>query len=267
MLRDSYVYEHWRPDKDEPFYVGKGRKRRANDMGGRSEHHKRVQRKLARLGMCVEVRLVAEGLTHNEALAFEIERIAFWKAAGVELVNRTPGGEGNVDPLPETRAKMRAAKLGRTLTEEHKAKIRSATKAALSTPEMRDRASRKSREVMARPEVKAKHSASQKARVRTKEHYEKVSAALKGRKLSPEHAAKTRAASLGRKQPREEIERRRAANTGKKRSPEFCAQMKALWTPEKRAMQAAITTERSASMNEVKKKKEEAKEKYLWFWD
>lgn len=63
-----YVYEHWRPDKDVCFYVGKGKKYRAYDMKtGRSGYHGNIQAKLARMGMCVEIRLVADGLSEIDA--------------------------------------------------------------------------------------------------------------------------------------------------------------------------------------------------------
>ena len=42
-----YVYEHWRPDRGECFYVGKGHGRRAYDMRrGRNRWHKFMQEKL-----------------------------------------------------------------------------------------------------------------------------------------------------------------------------------------------------------------------------
>lgn len=239
MERNSFVYEHWRPDKDICFYVGRGRKRRPTDMIGRSDHHKRIQAKLARKGLCVEVRLVAGGLTHDESVALEIERIAFWRSVGVPIINRTAGGEGALDPVPETRAKMRAAKLGGTLTDEHKAKIAASTKAALLAPGMHEKLSSAIRASHARAEVKEKLSRHQRTRVRSKEQYEKTAAKLRGRKLSPEHAAKARMASVGRKQPQEEIERRRASNTGRKRSPESVQRMKDACTPERMAARVA----------------------------
>lgn len=244
-----YVYEHWRPDKGECFYVGKGYARRANVMYGRNRHHLNIQAKLARLGMCVEVRMVAEALSEEDAFELEIERIAFWIADGAELTNLTAGGEGLANPPEETRALMRAAKLGGKLTEEHKAKIGKASREALADPAVRAKLSCAVRESHARPEVKEKLSKFQRERPRSKEQYEKTSAALTGRKLSPEHIAKMRVANTGRKQSASEIANRRAANTGKKRSPEFCARMKAAWTPERRAAQAKLTADKSAAMN------------------
>lgn len=55
--RRFYVYEHWRIDRDECFYVGMGQGRRANAMYNRNRHHKFIQDKLARAGLGVEIRL------------------------------------------------------------------------------------------------------------------------------------------------------------------------------------------------------------------
>lgn len=89
-----YVYEHWRLDRDECFYVGKGHGRRAYDMKGRNRHHKAIMSKVAREGFAVEVRIVASGLTENAAFVIESQRISFWREAGVDLANMTAGGEG-----------------------------------------------------------------------------------------------------------------------------------------------------------------------------
>lgn len=90
-----YVYEHWRPDKDECFYVGKGHGWRATILSGRkNQHHKNIRDKLTSLGLGFEVRMVAEGLDEATAFALEKERIAYWRAKGVKLANRTNGGEG-----------------------------------------------------------------------------------------------------------------------------------------------------------------------------
>lgn len=242
MSGQKVIYEHWRPDKGECFYVGQGTLHRSGQMSaGRNEHHKRIQDKLKRLGLKVEIRIIATGLSKDEADTMEIERIAFWREEGANLANQTAGGDGCLDPTPEMRAKMRAAKLGGTLTEEHKAKIRAATKVALNAPGMHEKLSAKIIEVSARPEVKAKRSASQKARIRPPEHGQRISAALTGRKLSPEHIESNRRAHIGLKQSPETIEKRRVATTGKKRTAEFGEQMSAMWTPERKEIQAEIT--------------------------
>lgn len=151
-----YVYEHWRPDKDVCFYVGKGIRNRANDLKtGRNPYHLKIQAKLARLGMCVEVRLAAEALTNEESLAFEVERIAFWKGMGVKLANLTLGGEGTKGlkrskewcealgnrmrgrrHTAETIAKMSVASRGRVTSAETKQKQSEGVRATW-TPERR----------------------------------------------------------------------------------------------------------------------------------
>jgi hypothetical protein len=158
-----YVYEHRRPDRDECFYVGKGRGRRANKLSDkRNAHHKAVQAKLAKLGLAVEVRLVKGGLAEAVAFALEVERIAFWRAAGVSLANKTCGGEGSAGAIRES---------GWKHTEEAKAKVSAAM-------EGKNRAGNR-RGVPCSEETKAKISAANKGK-----------RSLLGRKLSEETRAK-----------------------------------------------------------------------------
>lgn len=108
-----YVYEHWRPDRQECFYVGKGKGGRANELRhNRNRFHKFIQAKLSRLGTAVEVRIVFNGLSESEAFTLERERIAFWRADGADLANWTDGGEGpsGYKQSPEHRRKRGAAK-------------------------------------------------------------------------------------------------------------------------------------------------------------
>jgi ribosomal protein S16 len=89
-----YVYEHWRLDRDECFYVGKGKGKRAYVMVKRNRHHLAIQAKVSREGSAIEVRMVATGLTEEDAFNLEKERIRFWRAAGADLTNMTDGGDG-----------------------------------------------------------------------------------------------------------------------------------------------------------------------------
>jgi hypothetical protein len=108
----SYVYEHWRPDKDVCFYVGKGSGNRAKFLSRKkNKHHWGIVQKLSGLGMCVEVRMVADGLSEIDAYALEEKRIAFWLAAGVRLANKAKGGRGGMSGVKrslETRKKHSA---------------------------------------------------------------------------------------------------------------------------------------------------------------
>jgi hypothetical protein len=129
---DYYVYEHWRPDIDKCFYVGKGRKKRAWKLCERNLHHTAVCSKLISLGMCVDVRIVVTNLSEDTAYRVECERIDFY---GIEnLTNKTAGGAGLPNPKDEVRRKMGISKIGnknmvgRKLSDETKRKISAAHK-------------------------------------------------------------------------------------------------------------------------------------------
>jgi hypothetical protein len=111
-----YVYEHWRLDKDECFYVGKGKNKRAYSAN-RNQHWKNIVAKLEREGSAWEVRIVASGLTEEQAFNIEIERIEFWKSK-VDLSNKTGGGAGHSNPTKENREKLRAGKIGKPILDK-----------------------------------------------------------------------------------------------------------------------------------------------------
>jgi hypothetical protein len=109
-----YVYEHWRLDKDECFYVGKGKGSRAYAKSGRNSHWNNIVGKLERIGSAYEVRIVSSGLTEEEAFQLEKERIAFWRDI-VDLANKTDGGDGvsGLVMTAEVRQKMSEKAKGR----------------------------------------------------------------------------------------------------------------------------------------------------------
>jgi len=140
-----YVYEHWRLDRDECFYVGKGIGRRAYEMAKRNPHHKAVVNKVLREGFGIEVKIVASGLTHEEASAIECERISFWRSSNIDLTNITIGGDGvpgykhtkefkqfislrfkGIPKSLESRAKQSATQTGKKASEETRAKLSAA---------------------------------------------------------------------------------------------------------------------------------------------
>lgn len=120
MKHEFYVYEHWRPDTDMCFYVGAGKGQRAYNFR-RNKDYKQVVELLSFLGMCVEVKVVRGGLTQKVALNLEIDRIAFWEAAGVHLTNKTKGG-GTVwtkRRLKKLSKAISIARLGMTFANPH----------------------------------------------------------------------------------------------------------------------------------------------------
>lgn len=129
---DYYVYEHWRPDTGECFYVGKGRNNRASILAGRNLHHSSVRSKLTSLGLAIDVRIIVDGLSEEAAYAVEISRIALYEPE--RLANKTGGGIGLPKPHQEVRRKIGISKLGnknmvgRKLSEDTKRKISEAHK-------------------------------------------------------------------------------------------------------------------------------------------
>jgi hypothetical protein len=141
-----YVYEHWRLDRDECFYVGKGKGNRAYSMKNRNRYHQAIRSKLNRIGSAFEVRIVATNLLEEDAFCLERERILFWRNNNIDLSNMTDGGEGVRGISKEIR--INAARvhignkynLGRFWTEEQKYFMRKkklGCKAPVETEKMR----------------------------------------------------------------------------------------------------------------------------------
>jgi len=174
-----YVYEHWRLDRDECFYVGKGKGGRAYSMKNRNRHHQAICAKLSRIGSAFEVRIVAAGLLEQEAFDLERERIAFWRNSGCDLTNLTNGGEGisGFKHSVETRQKLSNLNKGMPATFKGK-KHTDDTRRILS-------------------EIAKKRGAPKL----TLEQKEKASAWHRGRKRSPETCAKISAKAKGRSSP------------------------------------------------------------------
>ena len=149
MIGIYYVYEHWRPDTNQCFYVGKGKKKRAWSLKSRNRHHTSIVSKLTSLGLTVEVRIIIDGL--SEETAFMVEKDLIAKYGRDNLTNMTLGGEGPTGrkvseetkkklklirtgkkPSKETRQKMSAAQgktwIGRQHSEEAKKKMAEAKK-------------------------------------------------------------------------------------------------------------------------------------------
>lgn len=227
-----YVYEHWRLDRDECFYVGKGRGGRAYSMKSRNRHHQAIVSKLRRIGSAFEVRIVAAGLTEANAFALEKERIKFWREAGIDLANVTIGGEGNAgtERSPEVRLKLSLANKGKKRSEETRRLMSVVFKGRTHSKETRKKISERNKGIPS-PFKGRKHTQETKkilseiAKKRgapklTKEQQEKVASWHKGRKRSAETCAKISEKAKGRSSPNKGKE---SPLKGIKRSPDFCA--------------------------------------------
>lgn len=100
---DYYVYEHLRLDTGETCYIGKGRGSRRYYKTQRNKYHTNI---IKRHG--VKSKVIAEGLTEEEALKLERNLICFAKTLGMRLCNMTVGGDGTreVEYTNERRAKI-----------------------------------------------------------------------------------------------------------------------------------------------------------------
>lgn len=88
-MNKYYVYIH-RKDNGQPFYVGKGSGNRAWDFSGRNHYWQRVSKKHG-----VNVDIVFESLTEDEAFQCEKDVILELEYFGCTLCNMTSGGEGS----------------------------------------------------------------------------------------------------------------------------------------------------------------------------
>ena len=194
-----YVYFHCKPDWT-PFYVGKGQGRRGTSIvsKNRNKFHQDV---VGRYG-AKQIRIITIPC-ENEAHAFDLERtlIASLRQTGYLLANFNDGGEGSTNPSSEIRAKMRAAKIGKTWSAEHCANISAALKGRKKSPEH-----------------VAKVSAALKGRSPDPIVHQKRIEATKGRKLSSKHRAAISRSNQGRKHTAESVERMKAIQSAMSQS-------------------------------------------------
>lgn len=133
-----YVYEHWRTDKNQCFYVGKGCGMRAFEKKkNRNEHYIRIVNKLHANGHEIRIVIIKDNLSEADAFLMEIERIAYWREIGVSLCNLTRGGDGICGIGKETLQKMRISSQKRWSNPENRKAASETAKARMSDPENR----------------------------------------------------------------------------------------------------------------------------------
>jgi NADPH-dependent glutamate synthase beta subunit-like oxidoreductase len=106
-------------------------------MNERNRHHKAIVAKLSRIGSALEVKMVAVGLSEADAFTLEIERISFWREAGVDLTNMTNGGEGvsGLRHTEETKKLWSDQRKGMRVTDDGRAKRSASLKGRPKTKE------------------------------------------------------------------------------------------------------------------------------------
>jgi hypothetical protein len=160
QAKKFYVYIHSKPD-GTPFYVGKGCGIRAHRFTIRNPHHKNVVNKYGKENI-----IIGKLECESELMAFEREKwlISLFKGIGIELTNRTDGGEGSSGLVMSEEAKTQiSAKLkgqpGRPHTNETKAKISAANTGKKRTEEAKMKMGRKGKIVSAETREKLKAAA------------------------------------------------------------------------------------------------------------
>jgi hypothetical protein len=186
----SFAYVHCKPD-GTPFYVGKGALRRVKYLGERNSYHQAVVKKYGKDNI-----LIGMFECSSADIAYDLERglIKCLRRSGIKLTNFTDGGEGGLNPTPETRKRLSNAAKKRGFSEAcQAAKIAAKKGKPLSE------------------EQKAKQSLSMKGIVFTEEHRANISISAKKRGMSRELKEKAWSANTGKKQSVETIEKRRLA--------------------------------------------------------
>lgn len=164
----SFAYIHCKPD-GTPFYVGKGALRRANYLGERNPYHQAIVNKYGRKNV-----LIGMLECSTSAIAYELEKglIKCLKASGIKLTNFTDGGEGGVNPTPETRQRISAAAKKRGVSEA----CRKACIAAKKGKPLSE-------------DQKQRQSLAMTGKIFTEEHRRNISISAKKRGMEKAHAA------------------------------------------------------------------------------
>jgi hypothetical protein len=131
-----YTYIHTRASDNKPFYVGKGRGKRAYSAAGRNTHWHRV---VAKHGLKVDI--ASRWPTEVEAFEHEKFLILCLKDMKMLLVNQTNGGEGRAGWVPDELFRNMVSRVhaGKAISDETKAKMSASGLLANAAIEVRAR--------------------------------------------------------------------------------------------------------------------------------
>jgi hypothetical protein len=218
---DFYVYGYFEPGSEVPFYVGKGRGKRAyvhlepKNIKQQWPFHRKL-RKMAAAGVRPKVELLATGLTEEAAFAAERRLIATYgrrnNGTGV-LLNLTDGGDGPTGRVVSqaTRNLSRRILTGRKLTPEHCAAISRAQKGRKQSPEGVAKRAAARRGKPRSDATVAKMREATKRQFQNPEAGKIIAEANRRRVWTPEARAKVSKANTGQAVPRERVERMKAS--------------------------------------------------------
>jgi hypothetical protein len=201
MKTDYYTYAYLRED-GTPYYIGKGRGRRAF-----SKHRKNLP-----VPPRDRILFLKTGLTEEEANKHEVYLVFVLgrkdKGTGI-LWNFTDGGEGVSGRIVsnETRKKISDGHAGKPLSEEHRKKLSEAHTGKKLSPEHIEKLRGKAIPIETRERI----SQTLQGRKRPSEVIEKIRQGNLGRIVSEETREKLRKSHLGRKPSEETREKLRQA--------------------------------------------------------
>ena len=196
MTTEVYAYVHCKPD-GTPFYVGKGRLRRAMRLSGRNQYHTRTVEKYGKENL-----LVGMLECSSDAIAFDLEigMIKCLKNMGVKLTNHTNGGDGGKPPSNTGRLNMSEAAKKRGISQACRdASIASRIGVRLST------------------EQKLKLSIAMTGAVFTEEHKHNIRESAKKRGMSEACRVAAKVARVGCNSPHSEETKLKMSESAKKR--------------------------------------------------
>ena len=177
-MNEFCVYLHFRPD-GTPFYVGKGKPRRAKEFTDRNKYHKHIVAKHGRDN--IEV-LIFQRESEQAAFADEILWIKTLREAGYSLANICDGGEGASGAVRTLEQRKTMSEAKKRMTVETKAKI-SAWHKGKKQP----------RESVEKMKANHRHAKPWLGKHHSEETKRKLSEANKGKKRSAESRAKATA--------------------------------------------------------------------------
>jgi len=171
--RQFYTYLHCRPD-GSPFYVGKGRGKRAFDLRRRNPHHRNVVAKYGQENIKVFVFPCGSEI---ESLSDEVLQISQLRRDGCELVNQTDGGDGVSNPTDLVREKIGSGQRWKVRPESHRMKLAAARALQIFPENYSEVISAVVKLRYSDPEERKKHSESMKLACSLPDEKERKSAA------------------------------------------------------------------------------------------
>lgn len=205
-MKDYYVYALIDPNKNKPFYIGKGRGKRAqshlwkNTWMCENKRCKGYINNLRLQGVEPKIEILFDNLTPEEAFDKEANLIIKFGRRGIDalgcLMNLAEGGRG-----------ANGIWKGRKHTEEAKKKISDKLKNRVISEEQKVKISNTLKNRIITKEHAAKISVSLKGKPKTKEHVSKMADKKRGVPLSKEHKEKLSKATKGK--PKSEEHKRR----------------------------------------------------------